>query len=70
MDKDYKKSFIELGKLDRIPTWRQWNSIAMKKNLLSYSSMKAIAGTNFNLIYRDARFAHKIRKSKKQQESK
>lgn len=70
MDKNYQKAFNELGKLKMLPTWKQWNSIATKKNLLSYTSMKAIAGTNFNLIYRDARIAHKIKMAKKHQTNK
>lgn len=58
MDKMYERSFKELGKLKKLPTWREWNKIAMKKNLLSNTSMRAYASKNFNLIYRDARIKY------------
>jgi len=58
MDKMYEKSFKELGKLKKLPTWREWNKIAMKKNLLSNTSMRAYANMNFNMIYRNARIKY------------
>lgn len=51
----YEKSILELRKLKKLPTWREWNKIAKEKNLMSYISMRTFAGKSFNLIYRDAK---------------
>ena len=51
----YEESILELMKLEKLPTWREWNKIAKEKTLMSHNSMRAFAGKNFNLIYRDAK---------------
>lgn len=51
----YEESILELMKLEKLPTWREWNKIAKEKTLMSHNSMRAYAGKNFNLIYRDAK---------------
>ena len=51
----YEESILELMKLEKLPTWREWNKIAKEKTLMSHNSMRAYAGQNFNIIYRDAK---------------
>ena len=55
MEKLYEESILELMKLEKLPTWRQWNKIEKEKTLMSHNSMRALSGKNFNLIYRDAK---------------
>lgn len=55
MEKLYEESILELMKLEKLPTWREWNKIAKEKTLMSHNSMRAFSGKNFNLIYRDAK---------------
>ena len=60
----YEESILELMKLEKLPTWREWNKIAKENTLMSHNSMRAFSGKNFNLIYRDAkRRAVKSKKS-------
>lgn len=60
----YEESILELMKLEKLPTWREWNKIAKEKTLMSHNSMRAFSGKIFNLIYRDAkRIAVKSKKS-------
>lgn len=59
MQESYNKSILELGTLEKLPTWREWNKIAKGKNLISHTAMRAFAGKNFNLIYRDAKRINK-----------
>lgn len=64
MENLYEESILELMKLEKLPTWREWNKIAKEKALMSHNSMRAFSGKNFNLIYRDAkRIATKSKKS-------
>ena len=64
MENLYEESILELMKLEKLPTWREWNKIAKEKTLMSHNSMRAYARKNFNLIYRDAkRIATKSKKS-------
>lgn len=51
----YEESIVELMKLDKLPTWREWNKIAKEKTLMSHNSMRAYSGENFNWIYREAK---------------
>ena len=64
MEKLYEESILELMKLEKLPTWREWNKIAKEKTLMSHNFMRAFSVKNFNLIYRDAKkIAAKSKKS-------
>ena len=61
MENIYRDSMLELGKLVKVPTKKEWLKLAKEKSLMNYISIRAYASarnnanTNFRDIYKEAR---------------
>ena len=40
MENLYEESILELMKLEKLPTWREWNKIAKEKTLIWFIEMQ------------------------------
>lgn len=57
MNEMYQKSLQMIKDLQRIPSTREWNSIAKEKGLMSYTSLQYIENKGFRRICKRVRRA-------------
>lgn len=57
MKEMYQKSLQMIKDLQRIPSTREWNSIAKEKCLMSYTSLEYVENKNFKRICKRVRRA-------------
>lgn len=55
MEEIYKRSLEELKNLVRRPTKKEWNRIAVKKNLLSCDSIALLYGKSYTTLSKEIR---------------
>lgn len=55
MKEIYKRSLNELKKLAKRPTRKEWNRIAVEKNLLSCDTLALLSGKSYTTLSKEVR---------------